>query len=433
MIGDTALPHDNDLEQHILGALLIDNKTYWEVEIPPAYFYHSTHRKIYEAISALILDNEVADVITVADKCRDVSLSKLTGIIAATITAANIKFHMRRLKQLYEKRLLLNQCVKTIQGIQADTDPGDLLAEFYRLSEETIGTQKKNIPLSTILSDVITGIEINRKHGHKVTGVTTGYPRLDSITSGWQPGDLIILAGRPSMGKTAFAIAFALHACAGKHKAMLVSLEMTGRQLGERILSMQSEIAHWKIRKARITDDELQHIYRSSEEIYTYPLTVLEDAYSDEMIYRSIYREVRQNGVGLVIVDYLQLIDSTRNRSKEQQVDEICKQLKRQAKALNIPIILVAQLNRNVEQREDKRPILADLRDSGGIEQHADIVAFLYREGYYKPSVDPEKLELILKKGRNIGTGTFDFRFAMDVQAITERNDDIRGGGKNSC
>lgn len=405
------LPHDIALEENILGALLIDERGLMEA-MPllksEDMFYKQSHRKIYEAISDLYSENEKIDLRTVSIQLKknntleaaggDYELMSLSQKISSS---AHIETHCRYLHQYWLKRKLIEKCdIIRSKAFKDDQDCFDLLNEDAMLNDQLndvlfSGTKQKTY--SDALDDVVKRVELisNQEEG-EFTGVPTGFAKIDRFTGGWQPSDLIIVAARPGMGKTAFVLKNAVECGLKQIPIGFFSLEMSIQQLAARTVSINSNFHLSQLMRDGFTKDKyFATLLSKKDEMSKYPIYIDD---SPNLDIRDIVAKARiwkrKYDIQILVVDYIQLIsDKTKGNNREQEIASISRNLKNIAKELNIPVIALSQLSRAVEQRVDKHPKLSDLRESGAIEQDADIVTFLYREHYYNPEAElPEEL-----------------------------------------
>ncbi len=397
-------PQAKDLEEAVLGAIMLEKSAFDTVAeiLKPKCFYVEANELIFEAMMGLQAKSLPIDILTVVEELRfreklDVIggpyyVTKLTNMVTSS---ANIEAHARIVLQKFIQRELIRMSSETIADAYEDsTDVFDLLdSAESRLFEITNNHLKKNFDeLPTVLAKTYSRIEELRNQKEEITGCHSGFPSLDKITNGWQPTDLIILAARPAVGKTAFALNLARNCAMHKTRPRPVgffSLEMGASQLVQRILSAESEIPMEKISRGRLEDYEMKQLLtKGISPLETAPIYIDDSAALNVFELRAKCRRmVNKYGVGMVIIDYLQLMSgsSDKNTNREQEISGISRALKQLAKELQIPIMALSQLSRAVESRKDgnKIPQLSDLRESGAIEQDADMVMFLYRPDYY--------------------------------------------------
>lgn len=398
--GGRMVPRDRELEEAVLGALMLEKDAYTIVcdILKPESFYEPQHQRIYEAIQALGAAQQPIDMLTVVEQLRlnntidevggPVYISELTSKVAS---AAHIEYHARIVAQKYLARELIS-FASIIEGKAYDesNDVDDLLQEaegkLFEISQRNV---KKDVTqIDPIISQAIAQIQAAANRTTGLSGLESGYHDLDKLTSGWQPSDLIIIAARPAMGKTAFVLSMAKNMAVNYNTPVAIfSLEMSNLQLVNRLISNVCELESEKIKSGRLTTIEWDQLMTRVKRLFSAPL------YIDDTPSLSIFelrtkarRLVREHQVKFIIIDYLQLMNASGMKfgSREQEVSMISRNLKQLAKELNIPIVALSQLNRSVESRTDgKRPQLSDLRESGAIEQDADIVCFIHRPEYY--------------------------------------------------
>ncbi len=426
-------PHSVEAEQSLLGGVLIDN-TVWERVgdvVNEADFYRDDHRRIFRQIARLIELGKPADVVTVYEALEKNGEAEHVGGLAylgeianSTPSAANV----RRYGEIIRERAILRKLVSvgdqiaasalTPSGKDAKTLLDEAEAKVFEIAEAGARTVSGFVPIQPILGQVVDRIQelYDRDSPAGITGVPTGLTDLDEKTSGLQPSDMIVLAARPGMGKTSLALNIAENVAveAGLPVAVF-SMEMPGTQLATRFLSSVGRIDQHKIRTGKLTDEEWQRLTYALGKLHEAPIFIDETPGLNPTDLRARCRRLhRQCGrLGLIVIDYLQLMTSLKesdNRSAE--LSEISRSVKSLAKELHVPIIALSQLNRSLEQRPNKRPVASDLRESGAIEQDADIIMFIYRDEIYNPdSPDKGMAELIISKHRNGSTGTVRMTF----------------------
>ncbi|MGN1149084.1 MAG: replicative DNA helicase [Sutterella sp.] len=421
-------PQSINSEQSILGGLMIDNNALDSIVdlVQPDDFYRRDHRIIFEQIASMIQRGRPADVLTVSEALKDAGLENEAGglaylneLVNNTPSAANI----RRYAEIVHDKSVLRQLITAgdrmvtnalaPEGRETSQILDEAEREVLAINERNSRGQRGFQPMATLIREVserIIDIYTNMK-GSEVTGVPTGYPNLDKELAGMQRGDLIIIAGRPSMGKTSFAINIAENVGVRQELPVAIfSLEMGGDQLAQRLISSVANIDAQKLRKAQLADEEWTAFSKAVHRLENKPIYI-DDTPAlmiSELASRS-RRLMNQTGpLGLIVVDYIQLMTGragTDNRSTE--LSEISRGLKALAKELHCPVIVLSQLNRSLEQRADRRPIMSDLRESGAIEQDADVIMFIYREVVYnKDTPDKNLAEIIIAKQRNGPIGT---------------------------
>jgi replicative DNA helicase len=398
-------PQAKDLEEAVLGAIMIEKNAFDVVIeiLKPECFYVEANQRIFRAMQGLQQKNSPIDLLTVVEELKFREELDLTGgpfyvtrLTNSVVSSANIEAHARIVLQKFIQRELIRISGEIIGDAYEDsTDVFDLLDDAEtKLFEITNNHLRKDYAsIDTVLVKTIQRIEDLRTRQDEITGVPTGFSLLDHITYGWQPSDLIVLAARPSVGKTAFALNLARNAALHPTKPTVVgffSLEMSAGQLVQRILSAESEIWLEKIARGRLEEHEMKQLYKKGiERLASAPIHIDDSAALNIFELRAKCRRLKnKHNVGLIIIDYLQLMSGAgenRNSNREQEISRISRDLKGLAKELQIPIIALSQLSREVEKRKEgnKMPQLSDLRESGAIEQDADMVMFLYRPEYY--------------------------------------------------
>ena len=399
------MPQDKEVEEAVLGALMLEKDAYTTVcdILKPECFYEPNHQLIYEAIQSLGAAQKPIDMLTVVEQLRrNDTLDKIGGpviiseLTSRVLSGANVEFHARIVAQKYLARELISFAA-TIEGKAFDesNDVDDLLQEaegkLFEISQRNV---KKDVTqIDPIIGQAIDQIQVAANRTSGLSGLQTGYHKLDQLTSGWQRSDLIIIADRPAMGKTAFVLSMAKNMAVNFNIPVAIfSLEMSNLQLVNRLISNVCELESQKIKSGQLTSIEWDQLMSRVKHLYSAPM------YIDDTPSLSIFelrtkarRLVREHQVEIIIIDYLQLMNASGMKfgSREQEVSMISRSLKQLAKELNIPIIALSQLNRSVESRQTgdgKRPQLSDLRESGAIEQDADIVCFIHRPEYYAKS-----------------------------------------------
>ena len=431
-------PHVPEIEDAVLGALMLEKDAYSVVSdlLKPECFYEPANQKIYEAIVELGAMQRPIDMLTVTEQLRNsghleeaggaVRISALTGRVAS---AANIEYHARIVAQKYLARELISfsSGISTLafdEGIDVYDLMQEAEAKLFDLSKNTM--KRDVVQIDNVIAEAIQKIEDASKRESGLSGLATGYRELDKITSGWQNSDLIIIAARPAMGKTAFVLSMAKNMAVDFNTPVAVfSLEMSNLQLVNRLISNVCELPGEVIKSGQLSQMEWDKLMTRVRNLYSSPI------YVDDTPSLSIFelrtkarRLVREHNVKIIIIDYLQLMNATGMKfgSREQEVSTISRSLKQLAKELNIPIVALSQLNRSVEQRGDekrgKRPQLSDLRESGAIEQDADIVCFIHRPEYYTKSTEDAEgndirglAEFIIAKHRSGSVGDVKMRF----------------------
>jgi replicative DNA helicase len=428
-------PHSIEAEQSVLGGLLLDNSAWDRIGdlLSVEDFYRDDHRRIYRHIARLIERAKPADVVTVAESIESSEDKDKTGGLAYLGTLAQntpSAHNIRRYAEIVHERAVMRKLVAVGAEIAdsalnpAGKDVGQLLDEaesrVFQIAEAGVRGRVGFRDIHQLLSQVMERVDFlySRENPSDITGVSTGFRDLDEKTSGFQEGDLIIVAGRPSMGKTALALNIGEHvAVAEKRPVAIFSMEMSGTQISARMLGSMTRIDQHKLRTGRLTDEDWSKLADGLGKLHDAPIHIDETGALNPLELRSRARRLaRQYGkLGMVIVDYLQLMvtDGRREENRATELSEISRSLKALAKELAVPVVALSQLNRSVDQRPDKRPIMSDLRESGALEQDADLILFIYRdEVYNRDSADNKgRAELIIGKQRNGPIGTVDLTF----------------------
>ena len=416
-------PHSIEAEQSVLGGLLLDNAAFDKIAdlVGESDFYRDEHKRIYRQIRKLLERSKPVDVVTVAESLDLAGEGSETGglaylgeLAANTPSAANI----RRYAEIVRERAILRQLVTAGDEIAGSAfnplgrDPKQLLdeaeAKVFAIAESGFRHQTGFQHINPLLTQVVERIQElhDRDNPSDITGVPTGYHDLDAKTSGLQPGDLLIVAGRPSMGKTSFALNMAEHVAIEVGLPVAVfSMEMGGAQLAMRMLSSVGKLDAHRVRTGRLNDDEWSRLSFALGKMHEAPLYIDETPALNPIDLRARARRLhRQCGkLGLIVIDYLQLMSSAgQGENRATEISEISRSLKSLAKELNVPVMALSQLNRSLEQRPNKRPVMSDLRESGAIEQDADVIMFIYRDEVYNPDTpDKGSAEIIIGKQRN--------------------------------
>ena len=430
-------PQAIDLEEAVLGALMLEKDAFSLVGdlLEPNAFYKDEHQRIYRAIHKLFVGDNPVDLFTVTEALRQSSeleqiggayyLAQLTSRVAS---AAHIEFHVRIIVQKYMQRKLIAMCTE-LQTMAYDetVDVADLMdkaqKEVFDLADGNI--KKDTAEIAPIIAEAIIGIEAASKKPDGISGVPSGFNALDAVTSGWQESDLIIIAARPAMGKTAFVLSMARNmAVQHKQPVAIFSLEMSGVQLVNRLIASETELSSEKLKTGRLSDGEWQQLHSRVKSLIEAPILVDDTPALSIFELRAKCRRLKQKyGIKALIIDYLQLMTAGADMrgNREQEISMISRQLKIIAKELSIPVIALSQLNRNVESRQDKKPMLSDLRESGSIEQDADMVMFIHRPEKYGIETDDEGNSLkgiasiIIAKHRNGSVGEVNLRFRAEL------------------
>jgi replicative DNA helicase len=442
-------PHSVEAEQSVLGGLLIDNLAWDRAAdlLTDSDFYRFEHRQIYATISALVGGGKPADVVTVFEHLQSIGqaetcggLAYLNSLAQSVPSAANL----RRYAEIVRERAVLRKLIGVsdeiataafnTQGRPVSQILDEAESRIFKIGEEGSRTKQGFIGIDKLVVELIDRVtELHENGAEEVTGVRSGFFGLDRHTAGLQKGDLLVLAARPSMGKTAFALNIAEHVAVHEELPVLVfSMEMGAAQLAVRMVGSLGRIDQQHLRTGNLKDDEWTRLTEAVDKLGKVQLFIDETAALNPAELRARARRMaRQFGgtLGLIVVDYLQLMSgsSGSDENRATELGEISRGLKALAKELQCPVIALSQLNRSVESRNDKRPMMSDLRESGAIEQDADVIMFIYRDDYYnKESKEPGVAEIIIAKQRNGPVGVFKLTF---LKPLT-RFDNMAPGGE---
>ena len=422
-------PQSLEAEVSVLGGILLENEALSRVleVIHVGDFYREAHRKIFSAILELFERSEPADLITLSEVLKKRAafeevggIEYLNSLVNSVPTAANISYYAKIIKEKSILRKLINRATEIINlgfGDAGDVDEFLDRAErlIFEISEDRV--RPSFFPIKDIIKASFKTIENLYEKKQLITGVPTGFTKLDDLTSGLQPSDLIIVAGRPSMGKTALALNITQHAAIeGGIPSAIFSLEMAKEQLALRLLCSEAKVDAHRLRGGFLSETDWPKLTRAAGSLSEAPIFIDDTPGLTVLEMRAKSRRLKaEHNLGLVVVDYLQLMRGRANsETREQEISDISRSLKALAKELRLPVIALSQLNRKVEDRGDKRPQLADLRESGAIEQDADVIIFLYRDEVYNRSEDNPhkgKAEIIVGKQRNGPTDKFELAF----------------------
>ncbi len=438
-----SLPANAEVERSVLGALLMNDEAIARVmEILLADdFYLPSHKIIYQAMIDLTHNHKRIDLLTLQDALHvQKKLEAIGGEIYLVSLQENmasiglVEQHAQLVKEKSVLRSLINSATDIISNCysQNESNIDNVLDQaektIFQISDKRVN--QSFVQLNIWLKKTFQHLSDIKSHSKGVTGIPTGYVALDAMTSGFQKGDLIVVAGRPSMGKTAIALSLLSNASRQGYSIGFFSLEMAAEQLTLRLLSSESGIAHHSIRNATITSQEWINLTNVAAKLADAKIFIDDTAMLDIMSLRAKARKLKAaHGLDLLVIDYLQLLHSTKkHENRHQEVSEISRSLKALAKELEIPVIALAQLSRAVDSRMDKRPMLSDLRESGAIEQDADVIAFLYRNVVYNPDTEhPSLAELIIGKQRNGPTGTVYLNFVRELTKFEDVDENTFG------
>ena len=410
------LPSSIEAEEAVIGGLILDNQSWEQIAdiLTPQDFYFEENKNTFSCIYELSEENIPFDIVTISKKYRNISDKDislyLTNVVKKTPTAANIKAYA----DIVREQSILRQLIQIGRGIIEDSynglrDSKTLLDEaekkIFNIADDNLRLKTGFQQINKLVKDSYQTIEELSANDNPVTGIATGFKEFDEKTTGLHGGDLIIVAGRPSMGKTTFAMNLAEYASLKCDSSVAIfSMEMGGNQLSSRFISSIGRINQLKIRTGKLSDDDWPRVTQAVSLLSKAKIFIDDTpALNPNDIRARSRRLMRENGLDMIIIDYLQLMQvsgSTENRATE--ISEISRSLKALARELNVPVVALSQLNRSLEQRTDKRPIMSDLRESGAIEQDADLISFIYRdEVYNEESPDKGKAEIIVAKQRN--------------------------------
>ena len=423
-------PHSVDAEQSVLGGVLIDNGAWDRIAdvVTAAHFYRNDHRAVFEAVSSLCDEGRPCDAVTVAERLDRDGRLELSGGLAYlaeltqnTPNAANIVAYA----EIVRERAVLRDLIRTSteiaesafrpQGRAAHELLDEAERRIFEIAERGGSGRRESVAIRDVLSSVMERIDELSRLESAITGVSTGFKDLDRDTAGLQRGDLIIIAGRPSMGKTAFAMNIVEEAAIRAELPVVVfSMEMPAEQLTMRMLSSLGRIDQQKVRTGRLDHDDWPRLTSPLAMLNNTDIFIVDDPALTPIELRARCRRLkREHGLGLVVIDYLQLMHVPGTReNRATEISEISRSLKALAKELMVPVVACSQLNRRLEDRQNKRPVMSDLRESGAIEQDADLILFIYRdEVYNEGSKDKGKAEIIIGKQRNGPIGKINLTF----------------------
>jgi len=446
-------PHSIEAESSVLGGLLLDNNAWDRVGdlLKDNDFYRHEHQLIFVAMRDLINASKPADVITVFERLQSIGKSEEIGGLAYLNSLAQYvpsASNIRRYAEIVRERGILRKLVTAsdeiatnafnTQGRPVDKILDEAEQKIFNIGEEGSRNKQGFQSMDTLVVDLLDRVQEMADNANDVTGVPTGFYDLDRMTSGLQPGDMVVLAARPSMGKTAFAVNIAEHVALNEGLPVAIfSMEMGAAQLAVRIVGSIGRVDQGHLRTGKLTDDEWPRLTEAIEKLRTISLHIDETpGLTPSELRANSRRLARQCGkLGLIVVDYLQLMSGSSSSgggdNRATELGEISRGLKMLAKELQCPVIALSQLNRSVEQRPDKRPMMSDLRESGAIEQDADIIMFIYRDEYYTKDAckEPGVAEVIIAKQRNGPTGTVKLAFLRNITKFENLASDYSSGG----
>ena len=416
------LPHSIEAEQSVIGSMILDREaiTIASELIFPEDFYNKQYGVLFESMVELNDEGKPVDLVTLQNKLKEKdvppevsSLEFIRDIITAVPTSANVRYYAR----IVAEKSTLRKLIRTIGEIENECYAGkESLEVILEDTEKKVFdlVQRRNtgdhVPIRKVVMNALQRIEAASKSTGSVTGVATGFFDLDVMTSGMQPADLVLIAARPSMGKTAFVLNIAQHAAFKLNKSVAIfSLEMSKEQLVNRMFSLESSVDAQHLRNGKLDETEWEKLIESAGVIGNSKLIIDDTPGISIQEMRSKCRKYKlEQGLDMIIIDYLQLMSGGgKSESRQQEISEISRSLKALAREMNVPVLSLSQLSRAVEQRPDKRPMMSDLRESGAIEQDADVIMFIYRDDYYnKDTEKPGVAEIIIGKQRNGPVGT---------------------------
>ncbi|MGO0063897.1 replicative DNA helicase [Brevibacillus fluminis] len=427
---DRVPPQNIEAEQSVLGAVFLAKEALiTAIELlRPEDFYKPSHQRIFQTMLDLYEKGEPVDLVTVTADLQDSKLldevggvAYLTSLSGSVPTAANIEYYAKIVEEKSLLRRLIHTATKIANdGYGRDDEVTEIIADAEKYIMEIAQNRNSGgfAPIRDVLLETYERIEFMSQRKGDITGIPSGYPDLDRMTAGFQRSDLIILAARPSVGKTAFALNVAQNIAARANETVAIfSLEMGASQLVQRMLCAEGNLDASKMRTGNLEEDDWQKLTMAIGTLAKAPIYIDDTPGVTVQDIRAKCRRLQtERGLGMILIDYLQLIQGRgKGDNRQQEVSEISRTLKGIARELNVPVIALSQLSRSVEQRQDKRPMMSDIRESGSIEQDADIVAFLYRDDYYdRESESKNIIEVIIAKQRNGPTGTVELAFLKE-------------------
>lgn len=429
-------PQNLEAEQSVLGAMLLDREAVVQVsnQLIPDDFYADKHQNLFAAMLAVFQRGEPIDLITVQDELTKRSqldevggITYLASLMNLVPTTANVQQYGAIVRQKAVLRRLQAAARRIVEDCYTTDDMDATLSDaekaVLQVTQQRSG--KGYVHIKEALMNAYGHLEFLYSSKGKTTGITSGFRDLDQMTSGFQPSDMIIVAARPSVGKTAFTLNLARNAAVlGKAKVAFFSLEMSAEQLALRLLASEATVDGHKLRNGQLLDQDWQRLSTALGTLAESDIFVDDTPNCPLPEVRGKCRRIKQeHGLDMVIIDYLQLMSIPQRAgaqsNRQQEISEISRSLKTMARELNVPVIALSQLSRSVEQRQDKRPMLSDLRESGAIEQDADMVAFLYRDDYYNPETEDKNIvEVIVAKHRNGPIGSVKLHFVKEIQKM---------------
>ena len=435
---DRVPPQNIEAEQSVLGAILIEQSAIAKISdiLQPEDFYREAHKLVYRSAMTLFERGEAIDFITVIDMLRREEaleraggISYITSLANGVPTAANIVFHAKIVQEKSLLRRLIHAATDIAAMGYAETEEVERVLDHAEQKILEVATRKIGqdfAPIKEIIFSTLDKIDEMHKAKGGITGLSTGFTNLDKLTGGFQRSDLILIAARPSMGKTAFVLNVAQHmATRDKKSVAIFSLEMPREQLAMRMMCAEGLIDSQHFRTGAMSNDEWKNLVDAADRLSASPMFIDDTAGVNAVELRNKARRIsKEHGLDCIIIDYLQLMDGgahSRIDNRQQQISDISRSLKALARELKVPVIALSQLSRGPESRTSRKPMLSDLRESGSLEQDAEMVAFLYREDYYNPETEKKNLtELIIAKNRNGPTETVELYFHKNFTRFTD-------------
>ena len=435
---DRVPPQNIEAEQSVLGAILIEQSAIAKISdiLQPEDFYREAHKLVYRSAMTLFERGEAIDFITVIDMLRREEaleraggISYITSLANGVPTAANIVFHAKIVQEKSLLRRLIHAATDIAAMGYAETEEVERVLDHAEQKILEVATRKIGqdfAPIKEIIFSTLDKIDEMHKAKGGITGLSTGFTNLDKLTGGFQRSDLILIAARPSMGKTAFVLNVAQHMVTRDKKSVAIfSLEMPREQLAMRMMCAEGLIDSQHFRTGAMSNDEWKNLVDAADRLSASPMFIDDTAGVNAVELRNKARRIsKEHGLDCIIIDYLQLMDGgahSRIDNRQQQISDISRSLKALARELKVPVIALSQLSRGPESRTSRKPMLSDLRESGSLEQDADMVAFLYREDYYNPETEKKNLtELIIAKNRNGPTETVELYFHKNFTRFTD-------------